>query len=813
MVVYTSYTTSSGDKMHKRLEDMLGRFGGFVHDNPFKILLLVVLLLAVPISHVPQIKMDTSTEGFMHENDPVLLTYNKFREQFGRDERIILAIEDDNIFSVDFLTKLRNLHKEIEKSVPFLDDVTSLYNVRNTRGKGDQLITDDLLEPFPKTAEEVANVKKRAMESHFYKDLLLSQDGKMTTVIIETDAYSHEGEQKVSVEDEFSEGFDDKATQNTVEKRKFLTDQENHKLLEALQKVTDKYKAEGLKIYMAGSPAVNNQLKAQMKSDMQKFMRITFLIILVFLFVVFRRVTAVFYPLLVIILSLVATIGAMAWSGTAFKLPTQIVPSLLIVVSVGATVHILSIFFDTFNKTGDKREALSYTMKHSGLAIAMTSITTAIGVGSFAGSQVAPISDLGIFASLGVLISLFLTLTLLPALLSITTLKPKTSKTTDALDEVMKKLAIIPIKYTKTVLTLSAVFVILALFASSQVQLSHNPLKWFKPEVPTRIATEVIDQKMNGSVTIELVVDTGKVNGWQDPEQLKKLNELSAKFEQYHDEYTHVGKVISLATIVKETNRALHENQEKYYTIPTKQDLVSQELLLFENSGSDDLEDVVDSQFSKARVTIKLPWQDAIHSTKVLAYVTKEAQKTFAQDKVETTGMTPLLVNTFSQAIHSSVLSYLIAGAGITLMMMLILGSFRMGLLSMIPNLVPIIMGLLVMYMGKMPLDMFTLLIGSIAIGLAVDDTIHFMHNFKRYYLESGDPAKAIEQTFFTTGKAMVITSIVLSLGFFAYLAANMISVQNFGVITGSVILFALFADLLLAPALMMVVAKKGWIK
>jgi predicted RND superfamily exporter protein len=131
----------------------------------------------------------------------------------------------------------------------------------------------------------------------------------------------------------------------------------------------------------------------------------------------------------------------------------------------------------------------------------------------------------------------------------------------------------------------------------------------------------------------------------------------------------------------------------------------------------------------------------------------------------------------------------------------------------MIPNLTPIIMGLLLMYFAHIPLDMFTLLIGSIAIGLAVDDTIHFLHNFRRYYLESGDSAKAIEQTFFTTGKAMVITTIVLSLGFYAYMMANMISVQNFGLLTGSVIVLALLADLLLAPALMIVIAKRGWIK
>ena len=146
-------------------------------------------------------------------------------------------------------------------------------------------------------------------------------------------------------------------------------------------------------------------------------------------------------------------------------------------------------------------------------------------------------------------------------------------------------------------------------------------------------------------------------------------------------------------------------------------------------------------------------------------------------------------------------------------MMMLILASPRLGLISMIPNLVPIILGLFIMYLADMPLDMFTLLIGSIAIGLAVDDTIHFMHNFKRYYLESSDVLVAMEQTFFTTGKAMLITTIVLSLGFFSYMAAYMSSVQNFGILTGSIIIFALLSDLLLAPALMVVAAKRGWIK
>ena len=146
---------------------------------------------------------------------------------------------------------------------------------------------------------------------------------------------------------------------------------------------------------------------------------------------------------MVIVLSLLATVGAMALRGVAFQLPTQIVPSLLLAVSIDATVHILSIFFDKFNTTGDKRESLKYTLGHSGLAIAMTSVTTAIGVGSFSGSKVAPISDLGMFASLGVMISLFLTLTLLPALLSITKMKQKVKTEPERWDRLMKSFSVI----------------------------------------------------------------------------------------------------------------------------------------------------------------------------------------------------------------------------------------------------------------------------------------------------------------------------------------------------------------------------------
>ncbi|NPA61296.1 MAG: MMPL family transporter, partial [Epsilonproteobacteria bacterium] len=783
---------------------LFGKFGEFIAQNPLKVIFTTILLLAYPLANVKNITFDTSNEGFLHKSDPILKDYNSFREQFGRDERIVIAIESDKIFTIPFLEKLKRLHKELEDNLPYLDEVTSLYNVRNTRGEKNQLIVEDLLEKFPKDSKDLEKLREIVKGSEFYRNLFISEDLKLTTIIIETKAFISEDAQDL---DELLEGFEE--TSSKV-KRVLLTDEQNSEIVQKTREIVSKYNSSDFKIYYAGSPSVLDALKRMMKADMQKFTRVTILIIVIFLFLIFRRVSATIYPIIVIVLSLLTTVGLMAIFGVAFKLPTQILPSLLIAVSIGATVHILSIFFDRFNKTGDKKEALIYTMSHSGLAIAMTSITTAIGIGSFAGSEVAPISDMGIFASFGVLISLFLTLTLFPALLILTKLKPKPTKQRGKLDFFMKKLAYIPSHYSKQIIYISSILVVVALILVSKLHTSHYPLEWFPKDDPNCIGTKYIDAKMRGSLTAEVIIDTEKENGWQDANRLEKLDRLTKELEGYSDGKSFIGKIISLNTIVKETNRALHENNQSFYRVPDNQALVSQELLLFENSGSDDLEDIVDSQFSKVRVTHKLPWIDSIDSIDILNHIKGRYEESFRDSTITLTGIIPILVHTFANSIKSSIESYYIAFTLIAISMILIMGSFRLGLISMIPNLVPIIFGLALMYTFKMPLDMFTLLIGSIAIGLAVDDTIHFMHNFKRYYKATNSSIEAIEKTFFTTGKAMVITTIVLSLGFFAYMFGRMESVQNFGFITGSVIIFALLADIFLAPAIMVELAKRG---
>ncbi len=236
-------------------------------------------------------------------------------------------------------------------------------------------------------------------------------------------------------------------------------------------------------------------------------------------------------------------------------------------------------------------------------------------------------------------------------------------------------------------------------------------------------------------------------------------------------------------------------------------------MLLFENSGSDDLEQVVDSGFSKARLSIMVPWDDAAVYVNFVADLRKEADRVFGGEaEITVTGTLNLFTQMMFTMMRSMAKSYLIAGVVITLMMMVLIGSFRLGLLSMVINFSPILVTMgLIMGFADIPLDVFTLLIGGIALGLAVDDTIHFFHNFRRYYGASGDVREAVRETLLTSGRAMLFTTLVLVTGFWMFMLATMNNVFNFGMLTGLTLIFALLADFLLAPAIMVLVTRTSY--
>ena len=791
-------------KFKKRLELAFEMFAMRVCRYKYLVILAVLVMTAASASGLRGIAIDTSNESFLYPGDPVLIRYEEFRDRFGRDDLIIVAVQPDELFSRQTLSRLRELHESIDENVPHVAAVTSLINIRETRGEGDTLVVADLLERWPESEADLSKLRERVLSNPLYRNRLVSPNGKVTAIAIELDRFAGDG--RISVDDALS--FFDEAEQDSGSRPK-LTDEETRLTLLAIEEISKEYISEDFAIQIAGAPAVTDALKLALQGDMRTFIILVVAIIALLLFVVFRSVAAVVLPLSVVLLALLSTVGLMGHLGTTIKLPTVILPSFLLAVGVGAAIHLLEIWRQRCASGEEKLQAIVSSVGHAGLPILLTSLTTAAGLGSFSAAEVAPISELGRYAAIGVVIALVYTLLLLPAGLAALPKKrvaPALSeKTRNAkVDFALARISCWSVRHALPICIASVLIAIASILLAAQLRFSHDILSWLPSDWPVRQATHSIDKNMGGTVALEVVLDTQAENGLHDRETLVKLDRLAQEIEASAIESIEVGSTWSIAGLLKEIHRALNENRSEFYRIPENERLIPQEFLLFENSGSDDLEDIVDSRFSVARFSMRVPWLDTLAYPAFIENVEDRFEDAFGDSaKVSITGLMSLLSRTLEAAIHSAAQSYLIAFAVITLMMITLIGRIGTGMISMIPNLTPIALTLALMQIAGIPLNLFTMLVGSIAIGLAVDDTVHFMHHFHRYLERTGNLEDAVRHTMLTSGRAMLATSFILSAGFFVFCFASMSNLVHFGLLTGFTILTALAADFVVAPALM----------
>jgi len=811
-------------KTIQRIESKFEQMGRWIYVHPKRVILVMLLLFAILASNLFSIQVDTSTEAFFSEKDQTRITYNNFREQFGRDEIVLALIHPEKVFDIEFLKKLKSFHEDLEEEVPHLDEVQSLINVTAMRGEGGDLIIEELMADWTGDDAGVMDLKERVLKNKSYRNFLVSEDGQYTTVLIRSNAFSDVGkdiDQEGILEDGFSDEEETSLSDN--EKSQLLTDEQNSEFVEAIKSLADRHRNLDFPIELGGSPIMVHDLNKAMFSDMPIFVLASLGVIAILLLLLFRRVSGLLLPILTVILSLLTALGLVGLTGTKLTVVMQILPSFLLAVGIGYSIHLLVIYYRHLHEHGDKGDAIAFAMGHSGLAILITSLTTAGGLLSFVPVKVAPVSDLGLYGAAGVLLCVFFTLVLLPALLSVLP-EGKPAVVADKLymqetshprisfaDRMLKGCGNFAVNQPWTVIVISTLIALMSSFGAAQLRFSHNPVAWLPDNHSLRNATDAINDHMKGSAAIELVVEREEEDAVKDPEFMKRLDEFNRFSEGLSHNKIVVGKSSSVVDVVKEINQVLNEDREEYYKVPMDRGMIAQELLLFENGGTDDLESLVNTPYSKARVTIKTTWVDANQYSGLLLKLERKIEDLFGKEKsYVVTGLIPIMVKTITFLMEGMLISYLIAGVVITLMMIILLADFRLGLWSMIPNFFPVLVGLGVMGMLDLPIDAMSILVGSIAIGLAVDDTVHFMHNFRRSYNIHEDIELAVEKTLTSTGRAMLLTTIVLSVGFFIFILSSMNNLFSFGLITGLVIIIALLGDILLAPAMMAVIYKNS---
>ena len=809
--------TESNQPLRLRIEDALGQWAQFVARHRWSLVAAMTVVTIVLGSFVPSMVIKMASEDFLFEDDPVRARYDAFKEDFGQDQISTLSITPPEIFDLEFLTKLAAFHRDLENEVPFLEDLTSLVNVRSTYGRGDELVVEDLLDDMPTTEAELIALRDRVLSTPFYvKTGVLSSDGGSTGVRIEVavygdgTTYATETPEESASDDLDLEGFGEDEAGAATKKRPFLSGVENAQLIGAIQKVIDRYAGPDFPILAAGGTMMTYEFTQQLGRDVPLFFGGGLLVIGILLIVLFRRFGAVLLAIAVVVPASISTFGLASYFGIAFSAPAQLVPSFLLAIGVSYSVHLVTIFMTDRGEGQTPADSLEHALRHSGLPILMTGMTTAAGLLSFMAAEMKPIQEMGMISTIGVAVMLCYSMVLLPALLSILPLSGREAKADGAVDRILAALAVSSARHPWPIVIVTAVLVVGAFVGMTRLYASSDPVSWFPDDHPYRVAADLLGERYGGTSAIEIVIDTGRENGIKDPELMRRLEQIEIITEEFKANGARLSHTNSIVDIVKETHQALNENDPEYYAIPSDPLLLSQELLLFENSGSDDLEKVVDSQFSRARYTVRSYWTDGVFMRPFLDEFEPRVREAIGEmGEVQFTGMSSLMARTVDAVQESMLRSYALALALITPLMIILIGSLRSGLVSMVPNLVPILLTLGLMGFAGIPLDMFTLLAGCIAIGLAVDDSIHFISGFGRYRHQGYDPVAAVERTMQTTGRALLFTSIALTMGFAVLLMSEMLNLRQVGALTTFAIAAAFLLDVTVTPALLVLTHRK----
>lgn len=762
----------------KKIESGFQIFAEKSYDHALIFLILTLGCIVFLFFEIFSLEIDTSPEALLHADDPGKIEYEAFREVFGRPELTIIMIESDDIFSKATLERLVALHKDLEENVPFVKTITSLVNIDGLVFKKGGVVPEPLLAGWPDV--NLKQVKKKALSNRLYQNFILSRDGKTTALVIET-------------------------LVRVAPDNHYFTEKENHQVVMAAKSTMARHQHPDFSLTLSGGPVIADAFNTATLKDLQTCVFFSLIAVLLFSALLFQRVSGVFLSFGITLVTLISTMGLMGLLDIPVKIVTIVVPAFIVAVSVAAGVHLLAVFFRHYQSTGDKRQAIAFAMGHSGLPILMTSLTTAAGLLSFSFAGLGAIEEIGYLSAAGVMMAFVYSICLLPAVLRYLPVRHLTEKKKLSMDRVLAGIARFSCGYPKTIIAVSVTLFFVSLYHIQSLTFSHDLISFFPEDAPQRQDVISIDNKMGGILSIEVLIQP-KEKPLLLVDTLNRVDQFCEAVQSIEMEGVTIGKVFAVTDVIKQINQTFNSDISFFYIIPQNQALISKGMESFQSNSNEKMHRFIDSNSGVIRVTIMASWADAMVYNELLQVVREKFNDTFKDGTtIRMTGIVPLLARAVKATIYSMADSYIAAFIVISIMMVLMLGDIKLGLVSMIPNLLPIFLIMGLMGLVKAPFDLNTMMIGSIAIGLVVDDTVHFMYNFQKYHDNTGNVDASVTTTLLGTGKAMLITSCILSCGFFVLLTATLNHVSRFGLFTGLTILCALLGDFLLAPALMKV--------
>ena len=623
--------------------------------------------------------------------------------------------------------------------------------------------------------------------------------------------------------------------------------------------IYEKYETQ-FEFFPVGTPPLM-EFMLGMLDEMQVLGMILVLIFILLLWILFRSFSAVIWPLVTILLSIAWAWGIPAWAGIVLTSMISLTIMLIFAVGIADCVHVMSAYF-TFRREGEEHYiALSHAYSKTGLAILVTTVTTMCGVMALTTSDLAMIQVFGWTSAAGVFLAFFFTIVLLPILLDLWhpgdpdadasfadrlgkrwhSLKKNTKLSIAAIYfatvfallglAVGSYIALVTIltyvvvnwqkaileavpgiveRYPYLIMTAFAGIFVACLYGMSQIRIDSNMAELTREDSILQRAYNVVDENMAGSQSMEIVINTNAIDGMMNPRLLQAVDELQTRIEaRYPNE---VSRTNSLANIVKETNKVMNDNDPTFDRIPDSELMVSQLLYLFNSSNPEDRRSLVSDDYSKSHISISAYNAGSYQYQAFFTEMEEEIADTFAgleseipELQVTVTGGMAIMMRMADDLARSQYTSLLLALGIISVIMIVTLGSFQGGLLAMIPNMIPAVLSFGLMGLFGLPLDADTLLIAPIIIGIAVDDTIHFMTHYRIDLARTGSISKALISTIRDVGQAVMFTTMILALSFALLSFSGHLGMAKMGFFGAIAIFFALLCDLFLIPAMIIV--------
>lgn len=759
--------------------------------HPLLVIFFTFLITASALFFIPRIRFDNSVEVYFDKKGRNYTRFQEWKKEFGSDQFIVIAFSDDDIFTEENLSLISRLTERFQ-SLKYVKDVKSLASVNNIVGSESDFIVELLMDEFPSSPRAIKALKDEALSNPIYLKDIISDGGKTASIRIE---------------------LEDRPSSEYAYKTEVM-----EKTIEILKEEFP----EGKDYYISGPRAIEYFYTDYMKKDLKIFFPLVILIIIIILALAFRSIGGVLLPLASILIALSWTMGIMHLFGYNINNITTVIPPIMLAIALADSVHFVGEGIQKRrsgirDKTASSRpERIRHTMEDLMLPCFLTSATTAAGFLSLTVSKTPPVRELGLVVGIGVLLAFVITFTFLPAAASLRFLRfdrpplkrpgqtgqgglLKTAKGyRDVFDGVMKKIGAFNERYKTLILAGTVLLIIVSILGMTRIRVDTSVIEHFKKKSFIYRSTDFVEKNLSGTYFLNISLESGQRDYFKEPGILRKIEAL----QNFLNSMPRVDKTISIVDYIKEINKSFHNEDESFYRVPSSRRLISQYLLLY---GARDLHDYVDSEWKWATVSARLNEHTTTGVKGIVREIEEYLGKNFPADlKLKALGWPVLETeandNTARGQIHSLGLAMLIIFA----MMFVVFRSVPVGLVSIVPNALPILINFGIMGFFGVRLDSATSIISAIAIGIIVDDTIHFLYHFGEETKNGKDYTQAMYGALLNKGRPIVFTSIILFCGFGIVAFSNFVPTMQFAILTAGMMVTALLADLIILPVLLL---------